>query len=429
MFILLLLFSFILVGCKETAVDNNNNNPNEGKGKEEELEDVTLLFLSSFEEEYFNENIKTVVEEEFPHITLDYLFGDSNSLEELIADGTIPDIFRVVNIGHVKFVAEYEMDYPLDDLIEKFNFDLDTIEPTLIEYLRNQHPEGKLVGLPYNRTIWGTFYNKDIFDAFGQDYPTDDMSWDEIIELAASVTGERNGVQYRGLDVAIPSDAFSAYPVNFTDPETSESRILDEPAFANYFKMIEKLTAIPGNYPDGGEHFKATAFTDGNVAMQTYWGPGLYLLDTPALNWDVVTYPYWDDLPQVGPLANGHLHAISPYSEQKEASFQVIAYLASEEYQMKLSKSGIPSSLVNRKVLDAFGTDIAGADEKNLSAFFDINLSSGPEVVSKYDQFVGLWGEAAEFVDSGDDVNTYLRKLYERHTAIIEEGKVEQGLD
>src|SRR5699024_10668784 len=134
-----------------------------------------------------------------------YVSGSSNDLEEVLAKGIVPDIFRVVNIDHADHrIAEYDMDFALDDLIEQFNFDLDAIDPALVQFLRNQNPEGKITALPYNKTVWATFYNKDIFDTFDVPYPTDGMTWNEMPDLAKQVTGERNRVQYRGLSVDIP---------------------------------------------------------------------------------------------------------------------------------------------------------------------------------------------------------------------------------
>src|SRR5699024_6378615 len=130
----------------------------------------------------------------------------------------------------------------------------------------------------------------------GQAYPEDGMTWDEIIDLAAEVTGERNGVQYRGLHIDIPSDAASAYPVSLTDPETGKSLMQEEEAFTNFFTMIDKMANIPGNLPEGDEQIFKTwggAFTEGNIAMMPYYGPSLYFLDTDGLDWDVVTYPTW----------------------------------------------------------------------------------------------------------------------------------------
>src|SRR5690625_204579 len=151
------LLVLLLVACSDAndtpssgEKDNNINN----EGIEEEPEDVTLLFLSDFSEEYFDEYVKEVIEEEFSYITLDYIHGTSLDFEELIAEGSVPDLFRVENLLHVKSLAEFDMDFPLDDLIEKYSFDLDALEPNLMEFIRRQDDDHKILALPYNQTVW-----------------------------------------------------------------------------------------------------------------------------------------------------------------------------------------------------------------------------------------------------------------------------------
>src|SRR5699024_12294781 len=92
----------------------------------------------------------------------------------------------------------------LNPLIEFNDFELDRLEPSILEYLEEMSHDGELNGLPYIRPEYALVYNKDIFDLFGVSYPEDNMTWDEVIDLAQEVTGERNGVQYRGLHAALP---------------------------------------------------------------------------------------------------------------------------------------------------------------------------------------------------------------------------------
>ncbi|QQA43388.1 extracellular solute-binding protein [Pelagovum pacificum] len=48
--------------------------------------------------------------------------------------------------------------------------------------------DGSLYGLPFRSDIWLLYYNKDIFDAAGVEYPTNDMTWAEHDELARELT-------------------------------------------------------------------------------------------------------------------------------------------------------------------------------------------------------------------------------------------------
>ncbi|KRG11740.1 hypothetical protein ACA29_15285 [Lederbergia galactosidilytica] len=59
--------------------------------------------------------------------------------------------------------------------------------------------------LPFQSPRNVMYYNKDIFDMVGEPYPEVGLTWPEAVELARKLTIERDGVQYRGLDIG---DAF-----------------------------------------------------------------------------------------------------------------------------------------------------------------------------------------------------------------------------
>ena len=42
-------------------------------------------------------------------------------------------------------------------------------------------------GLPYQCTVEGFFYNKELFDNAGVEYPTDDTTYEEFIEMIAKL--------------------------------------------------------------------------------------------------------------------------------------------------------------------------------------------------------------------------------------------------
>lgn len=64
--------------------------------------------------------------------------------------------------------------------------------------LKNQYEiDGKYYGLPYRTNDWVLFYNKKIFDDAKVPYPTNDMTWQQVRELAKKVTsGEGAGKIY-----------------------------------------------------------------------------------------------------------------------------------------------------------------------------------------------------------------------------------------
>src|SRR5690625_3617830 len=255
--ILLLLFGIfmLLAGCASGEVDGegqgnagdteNNDHVNntdvdanhaENVSEEENLEPVTLLMMTHWEDGQFENRLKSHVEDKYPHITLEHVRSTMDEIEEnVFAKNLEPDIIMTS-------VTDYylEMDLLLDlhPLIDKNNFDLDRLDSSILKYLEDMSNDGELNGLPFIRPEYALVYNPEIFDLFGVPYPTDNMTWDEVIELAYEVTGERNGVHYRGLHPGLPGqfDFMMRQVENnlLVDPETHEPIIEESEPFKIY---------------------------------------------------------------------------------------------------------------------------------------------------------------------------------------------------
>src|SRR5699024_3311593 len=116
---------------------------------------------------------------------------------------------------------------------------------------------------------WVLYYNKDIFDTMGVEYPEDDMTWSEIIALARDLTQEREGVQYRGLDIGGEGWPLEQWSLRHTDPITDEPIFTQEDGYRIVFEMLEEVFSIPGNYSDSSQmnSFWIPFATERNIAM------------------------------------------------------------------------------------------------------------------------------------------------------------------
>ncbi|MEK3890006.1 ABC transporter substrate-binding protein [Bacillus sp. FSL K6-3431] len=424
--LLLLISIFLLAACNggNTANDasgNKNEEEKTEKAEELEAEPVTLKFNYAWEEE-FNEDIKGPVEEKFPHITLEFVEMALDEVETEIAQKNIPDIFYLSGGDQVPLLEEYELTYDLDELINGNNFDLSSISQAHI-YQARGWGDGALYYFPYVRRWEVLYYNKEIFDQFGVSYPKDGMTWGEVGDLASQVTGERNGVEYRGLDISAAGGMLSELEVNHLDPESHEPMYVKDERFVQYLNMAEKLAAIPGVVPEEGDwgDFMNTQ----NLAMVPLFDVHIWLAGVEAdtgLNWDMVTYPVWEDKPNGGPGAGAAGLAISETSEHKEEAFQVLEYLMSEEWQLMRSKKGFATILNDPEIQGAFSSEVEGLQDKNMQAVFALDIATGPKVTSPYEQ-EGQVLDVMEFIKEGNDVNTYLREAYDKSKAKVAEAQ------
>jgi multiple sugar transport system substrate-binding protein len=111
-------------------------------------------------------------------------------LQTLIAGGTAPDVFE---LNYENFVSYASKDVLLDmtPLVDA--------DPTFAERF---YPlayaafsrDGKQYGLPASFSNVVLFYNKDLFDAAGVEYPQPEWTWQEELAAAQKLTDAANGV-------------------------------------------------------------------------------------------------------------------------------------------------------------------------------------------------------------------------------------------
>src|SRR5690606_32032237 len=106
--------------------------------------------------------------------------------------------------------------------------------------------DGGIYGLPLTTGAMVFLYNKDVFDRFGVDYPTDDMSWDDVYDLAKRLTVVDDGVQYKGISLGfahvVRTNQLSA---SFFREDNGKANFT-HPDFVKAFTNIARFYEIPG---------------------------------------------------------------------------------------------------------------------------------------------------------------------------------------
>lgn len=434
-----IMLLFLLAACshstggqekngEEGSEENTNAEANEAD------EEVTLTFVAPWSDEQVEERFKNEFEAKYPNIKIESIssWTDAEAFEELFSKKVVPDVYLV--LGDFEEMNELDMAYPLDDLVEKNNMDLNKFREGAIEAIRSRDPEGegRLLGIPVEDVVIGLFYNKEIFDKFGVNYPTDGMTWDEVIELATKVTGERDGTHYYGLETHSLSQAILQLSVTGTDPETGEVLFDQKPEYAQYFNLIKKIYDIPGNIPDNPED--KDGLEGRNVAMNLRTVSNIpVFLGTEGLDFDVVSFPSWPDKPNVAPNNLPLTLAISPHSEHKEAAFKLLEFITSKEQQINMAKVGVAPVLDDAEIRSYLaykdGEKVEGLNIEGIYSGTPAEPAEyspfGPDVLLYGGNFIGEMTTefVKEYTESGIDVNTFIREMQEKYEAKIEEDK------
>lgn len=104
-----------------------------------------------------------------------------------------PDVIFVKDMGSMLQMADKKQLLALDDYMKADSFDTSVYSGAAEQLQYN----GVTYGLPYRSDWYVLYYNKDLFDAAGVEYPSNDMTWEEYYELAAKMTsGEGSSKVY-----------------------------------------------------------------------------------------------------------------------------------------------------------------------------------------------------------------------------------------
>ncbi|GIN72496.1 hypothetical protein J14TS2_29710 [Bacillus sp. J14TS2] len=336
----------------------------------------------------------------------------------MYANDTIPDVFLAFT-GQQP-LEQLDSVYPLDDMIESYGVDLSHIQDVALDNVRSRDKERRLVGIPQETTVIGLYYNKEIFDLFGVGYPdpNESMTWDELMDLAPKLTGERSGTYYCGLEmVDLEYAPLSQLSVNKTDPETGEILLSSEPKFTQYIELMNRFYDLPGNDEE------SCGFEAKTTAMKIGWQGVLVYHDNDYWEIDVAPMPVWKDLPGIGTEPSGHPWAINNFSENKDAALQFIIEGVSEEYQTILSKKGTPVPSSTGVPNQEYGADNPLMEGKNVAALFVNTPAPPPERKSPWDSFVEF---DFEKLKESSDIQEFLRRTQEEWEIKIQEAKATQ---
>ncbi|RKN76053.1 extracellular solute-binding protein [Paenibacillus ginsengarvi] len=377
-------------------------------------------------EDEFKRFILEPVQKKYPHITPQWVDSSKVSLANMVASKDIPDISVDYPLALTQLL-DMKVELNMDDVIKSAKFDLNRIRPEFLESIKTAAGVGYLIGLPVYNNSFALFYNKDLFDKMGVPYPKDGMTWDDARTIAAKMTRTEGGAQIWGL---YPGEAFrGAYQLGLPFIDFAGKKgALQTDGWKMMFELWASLYQIPGatNLLPSDPSTQATqSFLKGEVGMLAGHSATLQSLKTVKnFNWDVVTYPVNPKAPGTGQRVDSLVFSITNASPNKEAAFQVIETLLSNEVQTDLSRYARVSVLLDDKVHQAFGKDSAEYQSKNVIAMTKPKLAviqpfkypfpaeSNPAVlVSKAFQ---------EVVTTGKDINTALREADEKLTKAIQ---------
>eukprot|EP00611_Tribonema_gayanum_P004996 TRINITY_DN14233_c0_g1_i1.p2 TRINITY_DN14233_c0_g1~~TRINITY_DN14233_c0_g1_i1.p2 ORF type:complete len:287 (-),score=76.58 TRINITY_DN14233_c0_g1_i1:3-863(-) len=152
---------------------------------------VTVTYTNFISNDGNEENLQAIVdafEAENPNITVEVTtlpYGDyGTALQTDLAAGTVSDVFDLEYSNYAAFQANGVL-APLTVA------DPAAYRPSLLEAYST---DGTSYALPSSFSTVVLFYNSDLFDAAGLDYPSSDWTWADEKEAALALTDQAAGV-------------------------------------------------------------------------------------------------------------------------------------------------------------------------------------------------------------------------------------------
>lgn len=254
-------------------------------------------------------------------------------LESSAKGGNMPDIFWM----HSNEIAKYSEGDVLMDLSEVIESDEEMDLSLFPDELTEQYTDGEqMLGIPKDYSTIGLWYNKDLFDEAGIDYPDETWTWDTLLENAMKLTDEEAGV-YGFLAPLNREEGYHNFIYQNGGEVLSEDKKesgFRDPATIEAVQWYVDLSMKYGVSPTAGEfadNSNMSYFQSGRAAMALF---GSWMTAEIASNeesnefGDVAVMPKGKNR---ATIFNGLANSISANTKHPEAAIKFLKFLSSEE--------------------------------------------------------------------------------------------------
>lgn len=366
-------------------------------------------------------DIKTAYEATHEGVTIEMVdLGSTDYMTvlatELSGSGSDFDVVTIKDVPGYATLVQKNVILPLDDYIKADGVDLSKYAGATDQVT----VDGSLYELPFRNDFWVLFYNKDLFDAKGVAYPTNDMTWEEYDALARQMTDTTFGSQVYGSHYHTWRSAVQLFGVL-----DGKHTILDGnyEFFKPYYEMVlaQEADGVCRKYTDlktEGLHYSA-AFSGGDVAMLNM---GSWFISTMITNlksgeydsslcgnWGIVKYPHAEGVEPGSTLGTITGLAVTSASDTPDAAWDFVKWVSGEEGAEVMASSGNFPAIMTNEVkdmiagLEGFPTDAESKEALTVSNLY-LEVPYAPnvsEINSVLDSYHGSIMTGEMSVDDG----------------------------
>ncbi len=361
LFAMLLVFALVLSACSTPAAPA----PEEPAAEEPAADEPVTLKMAIWDQSTtpYWEVMAEAYQAQHPNVTIELLDAPSSEYIDkvsiMLSGGDETDIITVKDIPQYSALLTRNQLVPLTDLIAEAGIDTSVYSGAAEDLTI----DGQIYALPFRSDIWILYYNKDIFDAAGLDYPPSDITWDEFDALAREVTSGSGADKIYGAHFHTWRSC-----VQLATVQDGKNTVISD----DYGFMAPMYNLVTGMQQDGivmdyGElragsiHYRGV-FENGQIAMLPMgsWFIGT-LIEAKAtgeidFDWGIGQYPHPDGV-EAGTTAGTLTSlAINANSQNKEAAWDFIQFYSGIEGAKVMAGTGNLPAIRTPEVLDVFSS-------------------------------------------------------------------------
>lgn len=395
----------------DTSTDSSTSDTSADTDADADAEPVALksfCWTDAYVSEIQAEVIKAY-EAEYPNvtITMDSISSDGYEDQARVIIAAQADYDIIASKGIAAY-SEYGGNAQFYDITSLIEADADLDVSSYGTMWSGVNVDGGYYGLPFKFSNWQMFYNVDMFDEMGIDYPID-ITWDEYLEIAdqiseyyADTTGD-NGETIWGGYMVTWSSVF--YAIQQNSYVTSD----DITPLTDTLELLNTMWTS-GSHPSyevtsAGTLDYTTEFVNGNVGMLPQGDWAISAITTMAeendvdLNWAIAPYPVPEGAEQGATTGNFAFLSIMASSANPEAAYDFISYYCGAEGSEINALMGQMPAYVTETSTDTY-IETIGVESANY--FLENNAYQEQLSDDGFAECLTLWKEYASLYFAGE---------------------------
>lgn len=324
-------------GSEDTESSEASEETNEERDTSSSDEEVTLQFLMpGYDEGYLTEQMDAAVsqyEEENPNVTIEIVsagWDDLNTrIVQLYQAGEAPDMMMMGS----RSIRQFAEEGVLEDLGSYMTDEY--LETRIDNVMESAQVSETQYGIPLALSSRALFYRSDLIDQVP-------ATWEELLETAQTVSAE-NGMY----GFAIPTDIGNGAHELMSFIYQNEGYVVDEDgeftinSDANvetleYLALFNETEGVIPNVVETDRDEQVQMFNNGDLAMYISGSWDKEELDNGGLGYGVTELPE-GDVKAVNLVTDSY--GISSISENKEAAWDFIEFMGTEDIQRSISEA------------------------------------------------------------------------------------------